>query len=458
MDVEGPSITQRDGDVERETWILARLAGPPDGKPLSELLAEAPLQRLLRTYVEACRIVERAHSHGIIHCELSPVRIRVGALGEVHVVGWRSARILDESEVTQRASAGVAGYAPPEQATGLADERTDVFALGCILRDILARGDAPPELVDLSVLASAPDREGRIGSARELAEHVLAYLDGDRDTNARRALATAHLERAYTAFGDEQTAIAMREATAALALDPQLPGAAELVGRIMLEPPPVAPPQLAERIAADRLAEIRRQSRGAIPVFMAYLIYSPAFLWLGSGESGYAAAIVVFVSAAVGALYLQGYRDAPVRPWLVAICNVLLIALTARVGSPFLIAPGIAAVTAVGFAFSPVYADVRRLAIVVGALFLAVLAPWLAERAGWMTETVTTGHHGIFLSAPALNLRPSGQIAMLVLYTLTLVIAAAGLASQVARGERAMRYRLIHQTWLLRQLVPGGPR
>jgi hypothetical protein len=283
----------------------------------------------------------------------------------------------------------------------------------------------------------------------------MAYLDGDRDAHARRVLATEHLTRAYTAFDGEHSALAMREATRALALDPQLPGAAELVGRIMLEPPPVAPAQLSERIAADRLAEIRRQSRGAIPVFIAYLVFAPAFWWLGSGEIGYAAALVALVGAAVGALYLQGFRDSPPRPWLVAACNVALIAVSSRAGSPFLLAPGIATVTVMGIAFSPVYADMRKLAAVVGAVFFAVLAPWLAERAGWISETVTPVAHGIAFTGPALHLRPAGQITMLVLYTLTLVIAGAGLASQVARGERALRYRLMMQTWLLRQLVPG---
>jgi hypothetical protein len=186
---------------------------------------------------------------------------------------------------------------------------------------------------------------------------------------------------------------------------------------------------------------------------VAYLVFAPAFWWLGSGEAGYAAALIALVGAAVGALYMQGYRGARPRPWLVAACNVALVALSSRAGSPFLLAPGIAVVTVVGIAFSPVYADMRRLGAVVLALFFAVLAPWFAERAGWISETITSIPHGIAMTGPALHLRPAGQIALLVLYTLTLIAAGAGLASQVARGERALRYRLMMQTYLLRGLV-----
>jgi serine/threonine-protein kinase len=420
MDVEGASITQRD-DFECEA-----------ARPLSEVLADAPFPRLVRAFAEACRIVERAHARGVVHGELSPACIRVGALGDVHVVGWGPA---------------------PAQATGAADVARDVFALGCILSDLLARGDAPPELAAACARAVAADRTARTSTARELAEHVLAYLDGDRDVDARRALAAVHFERAFAAFASQDPISAMRDATRALALDPQFPGAAELVGRLMLEPPKVMPAQVADLIAADRVEEIRRQSRGAIPVFVAYLLFAPAFFWLGSGEFGYAAALIALVAAAVGALYLQGYRGAPPRPWLVAACNVALIALSARAGSPFLLGPGIAVVTVVGIAFSPVYADPRKLVAVVLAIFAGVLAPFLAERAGWISETMTPIHHGLAFTGPALNLRPAGQSALLVLYTLTLVIAGAGLASQVARGERTLRHRLMLQTYLLKDLV-----
>src|SRR5205085_12155335 len=96
----------------------------------------------------------------------------------------------------------------------------------------------PPELDALCAQATTPDREVRVQTARELGDRVQRFLDGDRDLAMRRTLARQHLERAREAFTigelEAERVTAMREAAAALALDPTHAGAAELVGRLML--------------------------------------------------------------------------------------------------------------------------------------------------------------------------------------------------------------------------------
>src|SRR5262249_23532721 len=92
----------------------------------------------------------------------------------------------------------------------------------------------------------------------DLAEQVQAYLDGDRDLAQRRSLAGQQLGAAHDALatGDpDARAQAIRRAGRALALDPESHDAAELVGGLLLEPPP------ASRMPVDLMRGLEDQDR-----------------------------------------------------------------------------------------------------------------------------------------------------------------------------------------------------
>ena len=207
---------------------------------------------------------------------------------------------------------------------------------------------------------------------------------------------------------------------------------------------PASPRVLGEHVLArldgsDRDALIRRESRAGIIAYLAYMIFGPAFLWLGAGAPGYALALLVLVAANVAVLWRQGVRGRPNQPVLVAAGNALLIALIARITSPFLLAPGIAAITTMAIGFSPVYEQGRRLAVLAGAMVASVLLPWLGERIGWLATTTVATHDGFVLAAPGLHLREGGQTVLMVLYTVSLIAAGAVLAFQLARAQRVPR-------------------
>jgi hypothetical protein len=125
---------------------------------------EFGLRRLLDVFLQVCLAVEYAHARGVIHRDLKPANIMVGDFGEVLVMDWgvakvkgrpdRAAESGGESVSSVRADIqalatqhgaviGTPAYMSPEQAKGGdVDERSDVYALGVILYEILC-GEVP---------------------------------------------------------------------------------------------------------------------------------------------------------------------------------------------------------------------------------------------------------------------------------------------------------------------------
>jgi serine/threonine protein kinase len=145
------------------------------------------LPDLLRVFQKVCEAVAFAHAHGVIHRDLKPENIMVGAFGEVLVMDW-----------------GV-----PEQVLGKTnqlDERTDVYALGAILYFLTtgrspfeptSMADAREQIVDkapvrprhfnpklpraieaMALKALSKQRNDRYGTAQEMADDVVRFLDG----------------------------------------------------------------------------------------------------------------------------------------------------------------------------------------------------------------------------------------------------------------------------------------
>ena len=122
-------------------------------------------RHLLTSFVSVCQAIGHAHSRNVIHRDLKPENIAVDSFGQVIVIDWGLAKVLDEAmpgdniaDATlmdnsdgERTIAGqVLGsplYMAPEQAAGRideVDERTDIYGLGAILFSILT-GYAPHE-------------------------------------------------------------------------------------------------------------------------------------------------------------------------------------------------------------------------------------------------------------------------------------------------------------------------
>jgi len=224
-------LTQR---LIREARILAQLEHPgivpvhdvgtlPDGRVfytmkfveglrLDQYVKQLDsLPQRLRLFLRICDAVAFAHARGVLHRDLKPANVMVGSFGEVLVMDWGLAKILQEpaaaeetvfvssqkkissEEETQTTVVtghgtvmGTPGYMSPEQERGETekiDARSDIFSLGALLKFVAASSQdrserLPRALKAICEKATAKSPEQRYGSVSEFAADVSRHLDG----------------------------------------------------------------------------------------------------------------------------------------------------------------------------------------------------------------------------------------------------------------------------------------
>jgi beta-lactam-binding protein with PASTA domain/predicted Ser/Thr protein kinase len=119
-----------------------------DGQTLREIVkTQGPMtqRQVIEVMADVCAALDFSHRHNIIHRDVKPANIMINHAGAVKVMDFGIARALGEGQnVTQTAAViGTAQYLSPEQARGEAvDARSDVYAAGCVLFELLT-GDPP---------------------------------------------------------------------------------------------------------------------------------------------------------------------------------------------------------------------------------------------------------------------------------------------------------------------------
>jgi serine/threonine protein kinase len=162
------------------------------GRRLDEVAGEGRgTTELLRIFLRICEAVAFAHARGIVHCDLKPENVMAGELGEVLVMDWGLAHSIDH-DGAEPVVAGTRGFMAPEQERGESvDAATDVYALGVMLRALVAH--RPRLLEAIAAKATAARSEDRYADASALANDVIRYLDG--------APLTAYRENAFEVAG-----------------------------------------------------------------------------------------------------------------------------------------------------------------------------------------------------------------------------------------------------------------
>jgi serine/threonine-protein kinase len=134
------------GEAAGQLWFTMPFV---EGESLRERLTrekQLPVEDALRIAREAAEALDHAHRHGVVHRDIKPENIMLTE-GHALVADFGIARALsgDEQQLTSTGIAiGTPAYMSPEQASGTheLDARTDVYALGCVLYEMLA-GEPP---------------------------------------------------------------------------------------------------------------------------------------------------------------------------------------------------------------------------------------------------------------------------------------------------------------------------
>ena len=491
-----PPVYELGADTRgRPYFAMKRLVG----ETLASLLArpDPNVPRLLRAFVEVCNAIDFAHTRGVVHRDLKPANIILGDFGDTYVLDWGLARVVGEAVANMEIAdidalgfesgpvLGTPGYMAPEQLRRGADagRPADVYALGAILFEILTgerlhhqrtlepqsetiaspsrrRPDraVPPELDALCIEMLDEDPALR-PTVRAALERVGAFLDGDRDVVRRRELAIELVDQARASYDNGERAEAMSAAGRALALNPESRRAAELVTKLMLEPPRIAPAELAAAIDRSDLDGTRRHARIGILAYIALASFFPFAIWAGVRK--WDAVVAVFVAALAMAVAAYRISRKPRRSFAAmvgyAVGNAVLIALLERMAGPFTFVPGITCVMIMSVMAYPAFT--ARSAVLMAIVLAGYVVPITLEHVHALPLTWDV-YDGMLIShAGAVRLEDHTSALIMLGAASVMTMLIAGLdAARMYRASRDARHQLVTQAWHLQQLLPASTR
>ena len=263
-----------------------------DGRPLSDLVAEGPMDpaEALLLVATVAGAMEWVHSAGILHRDLKPANIVVQGDGSPKILdfglaAFRVPRPSPDSRTRQTDAlltgvgqvVGTPAYMSPEQIRGeLVDQRTDVFSLGCVLYEALTgkrpfHGDTLTGLL-AAILTEFPPLPSvaRSGIPPEVDEVVLRALEKGQDDRFA----------SMTEFRDALLGTARRLAA----------GKEHLASRLEAPPRPAPPPARFPPPSPLRpeAAAARRPARRSLALSVAglFLVTTVAGWWIITRSDG----------------------------------------------------------------------------------------------------------------------------------------------------------------------------
>jgi eukaryotic-like serine/threonine-protein kinase len=503
--LEHPSIVPV-YDIERRPdgttfFTMRRVRGRTLALILDDLRRGTPAAKarytqreLLTAFGTVCLTIDYAHSRGVVHRDLKPANIMLGDFGEVYVLDWGLARLIDEEGATVEepqarislpgSFLGTPMYMAPEQ---MADPdvrpSADIYSLGLLLFEILTleRARDPnalfapvdarpsvrtpyrnvaPELEAICVKATEGDPKDRFTSARALQEAVGRYLEGDRELALRKQRASEHVKAAREALGratevgaddEKERGIAVTELGRAVALDPSNTEYFEMLARLMSTPPTRTPDEVLAQVEKDNQRVLHAGARHSASAMASWWLFLPILMWIGFRNSWQAVLIAapVMLAVATGLIMMRQRRIRRPLQYVSTICTMLAAMALSRIYGPFILVPSLLTTYAIVLQAHPAR-DLRVAGAVIAAV--SIVVPAILEWTGALPSSYIF-HDGTWTIIPQLIELPKlGTNVFLTVAHLGMIVIPCLFIAKIREELTAAQMRLAIQAWHFQHL------
>jgi eukaryotic-like serine/threonine-protein kinase len=496
-------------------------------------------RRLLESFCRVCLAMAYAHERGVVHRDLKPENIMLGEYGEIYVLDWGVAKQREEAEGGVRSAReaalaalphlhrprgedgdqsgdaddddggeeiqteagtalGTLEYMAPEQylATRRLDERSDIYALGAILYEILSLSwfrEAPTraelgrlvrrettsplerspiegvsaELDSIWRRATATRPADRFQTARDLHDAIIGHLDEEREKLRARDLAMEHARAAALEIADDSAPAeeaearrgrALRRLGQALAVDPTLAEALKALVQDLLVHPAGASAEVEEemrRTERETTARSYGLSAGIYAIWLGLLVGGGAVLGVLDR------AMMLLMGGVVSALlvynvWLWRRRPSGQRHMLaLTLLGFTAVGMTSTFLGPLVLLPSLATTMFAAFAVTA-RSDARVRAVTMAASIASVAVPVVLQLTGVVPSSYLF-EDGKIVILPRLVALPSQAAHALLGAVAGLTIVLSNLHfARVVHALVSSERSALTQAHRLRQLLPAA--
>lgn len=138
-----PKVVARFQEQGRHYLVMERVEGPTLQSVLKEAKVPLPERDVIQWGLQLCEVLHYLHSlhPPIVYRDLKPANVMVSVRGPLKLVDFGIARVLNPSQAGDTTAYGTPGYAPMEQYVGKTSPRSDLYALGATMYQLLTLQD-----------------------------------------------------------------------------------------------------------------------------------------------------------------------------------------------------------------------------------------------------------------------------------------------------------------------------